>query len=115
MICTKTLPKIVLNIEAEDIGDDLLVILTGGKAHIGAVSLATYDKDSEKAVVSSMSIPGHKEEEIAANGASYLSEKLKRNVLMSVGIHVDNPTERDLEDILRGCKDIIIVFGHNYE
>lgn len=82
-------------------GDDLVVVVGGGsRYHCGAlaltISIASL-KDPQKLTHSTyqVPVPGHKEEALAREGSLVLSRALRRNVVMSVGIHEDNlPKER---------------------
>ena len=114
MICTKILPNVTLTMTSEEIGSDILVTLTGGDAHIGAVALASVDVETGVVTADVQAVPGHKEGDIALNGARYLAKELSKTVVLIVGIHIDNPSESDLDDIIRGCEDLVGIFGRNY-
>lgn len=76
-------------------GRDLIVVIGGGTHyHCGTVALTISMpsiKDAQKPTNSTYQIPvpGHKEEALAREGSLILSRSLNRNVVMSVGIHVD--------------------------
>lgn len=77
-------------------GVDLIIIVGGGtRYHCGTVALTISMpsiKDPKKLTNSTyqVPVPGHKEEALAREGSLLLSRALQRNVVMSVGIHVDN-------------------------
>lgn len=77
-------------------GVDLIVVVGGGtRYHCGTVALTISlpsIKDPKKLTNSTyqVPVPGHKEEALAREGSLILSRALARNVVMSVGIHVDN-------------------------
>ena len=77
-------------------GADLIVVVGGGtRYHCGTVALTISlpsIKDPKKLTNSTyqVPVPGHKEEALAREGSLILSRVLARNVVMSVGIHVDN-------------------------
>lgn len=77
-------------------GADLIVVVGGGtRYHCGAVALTISlpsIKDPQKLTHSTyqVPVPGHKEEALAREGSLILSNALRRNVVMSVGIHEDN-------------------------
>ncbi len=77
-------------------GADLIVVVGGGtRYHCGTVALTISlpsIKDPKKLTNSTyqVPVPGHKEEALAREGSLILSRTLARNVVMSVGIHVDN-------------------------
>jgi hypothetical protein len=76
-------------------GPDLVVVVGGGeRPHVGASALALSLpslKDPARLTQSSYlaSVPGHKEEGLARDGALRLARLLGRNVVMTVGIHDD--------------------------
>lgn len=95
--------------EALQIGEDLVVMVAGGKKpHVGAVavgiprpSLAHREKTSATASVFTMA--GHKEDELALVMARGLAAALKRNVVITVGIHVDNISAAGIKGIEQSC------------
>jgi hypothetical protein len=85
--------------------DDVVVVVTGGYDHIGAIGLAVprpslEDQNRTSATSSILTMLGHKEDVVA----KYVSEKVaaatNRNVVVIAGIHYDNLVQEDLE-ILR--------------
>lgn len=80
-------------------GEDLVVVVCGGvRYHVGAAALAISIpsiKDPSTRTNSSylMAVPGHKEEELARDGALRLSRALRRHVVMTVGIHDEEITK----------------------
>lgn len=88
-----------VNLDSFEIGDDLLLTLTGGnKPHIGAIALAIPYKQTSSA--SLLSVYGHKDGEIAKPIAEKVSKKLHKNVVVIVGIHLDNATENDIKNFI---------------
>ncbi len=82
-------------------GVDLIVVVGGGERyHCGALALTISMpslKDPQKLTNSTyqVPVPGHKEEALAREGSLILARAVQRNVVMSVGIHVDDlPKER---------------------
>jgi gallate decarboxylase subunit D len=99
-------------------GHDLILVVGGGeKHHIGATALTLSMpslKNPEVLTNSSylVPVPGHKEENLAREGSLRLSKALKRNVVVTVGIHDDRISkdgitrylglfDRLLEDVIR--------------
>lgn len=76
-------------------GADLVVAIGGGeRPHVGAAALALSLpslKDPSRLTNSSslLAVPGHKEEDLARDGALRLSRALRRTVVVTVGIHDD--------------------------
>ena len=78
------------------IGPDLLVSVWGGThPHIGAVALALprpslQNRRKTSATASVLTILGHKEDVTAKMVSEALAAALKRNVVVTAGIHWDN-------------------------
>jgi hypothetical protein len=76
-------------------GPDLVVAVGGGeRPHVGAAALGLSLpslKDPARLTQSSslLSVPGHKEEDLARRAALELARRLARNVVVTVGIHDD--------------------------
>ena len=103
----KYLPRITLSLELQKIGDDLFVTLTGGKVHIGAAALAFYDLKADQAVCSVTTVFGHRENEIALDGAERICNHTKKTVLFSAGIHLDNISRDEITEIQDACAEMI--------
>ena len=94
--------KYDVKLESKEIGEDLLVILTGGeKPHAGAVAFAgPYDASAYSSVISK---PGHKESDLAKLQAERICKRLKKNVVLVAGIHIDNATKNDIDILLKNA------------
>ena len=86
------------------LGKDLQVIMSGGREHIGAVALARYPGPSN---VSQISVPGHREEELAVKTALRLSEAMQCTVAVSAGIHFDNLSKTEIEKIRQTVDEML--------
>jgi len=82
------------------IGSDLLLIITGGKEHIGSVSLYENNK------LSTIEKNNHKDSVISDMVAKKIYDKLKINVVVICGIHKDNATKKDINNIIYKSKEI---------
>jgi hypothetical protein len=91
--------KSLIHIHTHDMGQDLVFIVTGGTAHIGAMATAYMSGDQ---IVHSdvLVVPGHREGELAVELARMACCVLKRTVAVLVGIHLDQPTKQEIEDIV---------------
>lgn len=95
------------------IGDDLAVMVYGGdKPHVGAiaVSIPRPSLDDPQVISSTTSVYafiGHKEDELSKKMASKLASTLKRKVILTVGIHVDNITPAGIHEIENNCVKIL--------
>ena len=93
------------------VGADMLVVLTGGRAHIGAVAIAQprpgiSDPNRTGSTSSVFTRVGHKEDVIAKSMAEELSRKLNRVVTVVAGIHWDSLTQGEIAALVRMCEKI---------
>ncbi|RQD84130.1 hypothetical protein D5R95_05900, partial [Methanosalsum natronophilum] len=72
----------------------------GGEEHIGSSCMAYFDSFRNLAITSVMSVPEHKEEEIANNCAKKICESTKKTTVFVAGIHLDNITKKEIQDIV---------------
>lgn len=84
--------RIRLTLEAKWLGADLLVTISGGKAHLGAMALARPDLPSQLA-----ELPGHKDGIVAKELAEYLATAFDTAVAVSCGIHYDSLALQEIE------------------
>jgi hypothetical protein len=91
------------------VGDDLLTCFWGGtQAHIGAVAVALprpsiADPSTTSSTSSVFSLLGHKEDMVVKMVSERLSARLKRNVVVTAGIHWDNLDESAIAKIMDNC------------
>lgn len=98
-------PQSTYRVEAVCItcGNDLVVVIGGGsRYHLGAVALSLCMpsiKDAQKLTNSTYQIPvpGHKEEALVREGSLLLSRELKKNVVMTAGLHEDALNKEGIE------------------
>ncbi|MBA9084014.1 hypothetical protein FHR92_000468 [Fontibacillus solani] len=83
-----------ITVRSLPMGRDLLIMVTGGEAHIGAASTAYYE-DQELQVQTSI-VPGHKEHTLSVEMARQAAKVLKRTVTLVMGIHYDNLTKEEI-------------------
>ena len=88
------------------LGPDLLVAVWGGThPHIGAVALALprpslRDKKKTSATSSVLTLLGHKEDVTAKTVSEALAAALKKNVVVTAGIHWDNLKPEEIQTIV---------------
>ena len=98
--------------EAQWAGKDLWITLTGGiRPHIGSVILAVprpslKDPSTTSSTSSVLNRPGHLDERPGRNLAEKLAAKLRCNVALACGIHYDDLTPVNLEDIMGICAQL---------
>jgi hypothetical protein len=97
--------------QVDRVGDDLLVLLTGGRAHVGAVAVAQprpslADPGQPSSTGSVITLLGHKEDAVAKGMAEALSGKLGRNVVVVAGIHWDALSREGITAVMELCRKI---------
>ena len=89
-----------LVLKQKQVGKDYVITLTGGEEHVGAVAVGVFDEKSGHASASVISLPGHRDEGIALDGARLISEITKTATVFIVGIHLDNITKDEIDTII---------------
>ena len=102
--------RIKLEIVGRWIGpEDVVIELTGGdRPHIGAVALAqirpSLKNPSEvSATASVLTCLGHQEDDLAKGMASRIAKRAKINTVVICGIHLDDISETEIQDVLNGA------------
>lgn len=96
--------------QVEVVGEDLLVILSGGtKPHIGAIGVAeprSSLKDPEviSATSSVFTFVGHKEDVVAKAMSEELARKLNRKVVVVAGMHWEELEDERIEEVMGICQ-----------
>jgi gallate decarboxylase subunit D len=91
----------------QEIGNDLLVAIWGGtRPHIGAVGVALprpslEDPRKWSATSSNFTFQGHKEDLLAKQFSERISAALRRNVVVTAGIHWDGLDASGIQTIQR--------------
>jgi gallate decarboxylase subunit D len=96
-----------VNISARFTGDDLVVLFYNEKGHIGAVAVADFDHKEKRASVSIITRLGHKEDIVAHNAAHLLCKQTKKAVCVIAGIHLDNITETEKQQIIENSNKLV--------
>jgi gallate decarboxylase subunit D len=90
-------------LSVQTIGTDLLVSLFNAQAHIGAVAVAEFSAAENRASTSIITRLGHKDDHIARSAAHKLCKHLRKPVCVIAGIHLDNITQEEIEQIVQNC------------
>lgn len=90
-----------ITIQRIPLGNDLLFLVTGGKAHIGAVVTAYPAEGKREVYVASHSLPGHREEPLAAEFARAAAERYQCAVTVVMGVHKDHATKEEILDMVK--------------
>lgn len=104
---TKKVSRIEITLEVKKLGEDYLLTLTGGKEHAGAVAVGLYDEKSGRASSSVLTLPGHREEQLALNSAKRVSKATGKTSVVVVGIHVDNISPEEIKEIVTTAEEMI--------
>src|SRR4030042_392408 len=89
----------------QEIGQDLLVSIWGGtRPHIGAIGMAIPRpslKNPKKwsATSSNFTFLGHKEDTLVRKISEKLAAQLRRNVVVTAGVHWDRITSNEIKTI----------------
>jgi hypothetical protein len=102
---SNSLGRVAVSLKAVDIGDDLLVTITGGKAHIGAAAVGI--NAGGVATSSVITVPAHREDRVVKGAAEKLAKKLNKTVVVVSGIHYDNITGEEIDETLRLCDELV--------
>jgi hypothetical protein len=81
-------------------GADLCVHVGGGADHVGAVALVGQGPDGQP-VEHSVRLPPHREEELALKAARTLHQATGRTVCVTAGVHLDDITPQEIEQVLQ--------------
>lgn len=105
MICQVEREGLSIRAEATQVGADLLVLVTGGEAHIGSASMATprpslADPANTGATVSTFCYPSHKDHHVGNRIAEELSARLEKKVIVVCGVHYDNISGEQIAAVL---------------
>ncbi|MCD8096804.1 MAG: hypothetical protein LUE31_01960 [Lachnospiraceae bacterium] len=77
--------------------EDVILVFGGGtRSHVGAVSMAVYEPERRSATVSTMTVYGHRDDELASRSAKKASSRLGCTVVSCVGIHLNGATEAQI-------------------
>lgn len=100
-IHTASSGQIRLMLNAISVGPDLLLLLTGGDAHIGAVALAGPD-----GLAGAPESRGHREGALAAEIALEVARCLGCRVAVACGIHYDNISAHEIGEVLKLAREL---------
>jgi gallate decarboxylase subunit D len=94
-----------IRLEVFEAGQDKVFLITGGKAHIGAV--ATFYVDHDRVSGTTVHIPGHKEQELCERLARKAALQLKVTVTVIMGIHFDSITRVQIDEIVMTAERLV--------
>jgi len=89
----------------QELGQDILVTIWGGsRPHIGAVGIAVprhslRDPKKWSATSSNFTFPGHKEDTLVKMISEKLATRLKKNVVVTAGLHWNRVSPQEIKII----------------
>lgn len=93
---------------ARKIGRDLIITITGGREHAGAIGIGLFIND--KATSSVITLPNHKEDAIAKQAAEEIAKELRTNAVVIAGVHLDNITREEIDEVIENSKMLVAEF-----
>ncbi|MCK5661246.1 MAG: hypothetical protein KAH86_07790 [Methanosarcinales archaeon] len=91
-------------------GDDISIVITGGRAHVGAVAVSYYRDGGEGVITEIIVVPPHKEGEIASMFASTVAKRMHCTAVCTAGIHLDDITKEEIGTINANAVELLDVF-----
>lgn len=100
-----------LTVQKQQLGDHILLTVTGGKAHIGCVVLSEPRQSLHRAeeiscTSSVLNRTGHKDEEICRCLAEKAAKKYNTAVVCTGGVHLDDISPVQIELLIKSIQAI---------
>lgn len=93
-----------IKLEVIEVGRDVLLLITGGEAHIGATSTAYWHEGHSH--VETIAVPHHKEHTLTESMAKRAASHLECTVTVVMGIHYDNLSKEQITQISGRVEDV---------
>ncbi len=120
MIVKKKAGQHTIYLESKEIGNDLLIAIYGGdEHHIGGVAAAyptqSHYRDAMTVSVSTLTYPGHKDYVVANSAAETICKALDVPTVVTVGIHYDNASTGEIQEIISVVNDLVEEIVTHYQ
>ncbi|MFC1949955.1 hypothetical protein ACFLW0_07285 [Chloroflexota bacterium] len=102
-------------LSSKSFGDDITVFIYNENAHIGAVAVGEFDHSEKRASTSVITRLGHKDDAIAQKAAHSISRKMKKPSCVIAGIHLDDITEQEIQELLKNADSLVEDFLRQWE
>lgn len=103
-----------IKVQTYRLGEDYVFHITGGQAHIGAVATAYPANGTIQ--VDLITVPGHREDELAVECARLACEKYNKTVTVVAGIHIDQATKEDIKTAVQSVREAMQeVLNRNFD
>ena len=99
-----------VTLEAHYMGDDIVVTFFNKNAHVGAVAIGEYSSSENRTSVSVITRFGHKEYGIVQEAAHTITKHSHRSSCVIAGIHLDNITDSEIQEITKNCSTLLTHF-----
>jgi hypothetical protein len=96
-----------INLSVQWIGKDLIVSIHNEHGHLGAVAVADYCHEENRASTSVITRLGHKDDAIAVQAAYQLCKRTQKPICAIVGIHLDSITQEEISQITLNCEKLV--------
>lgn len=97
-------PRLVsIEVNTCRLGEDYVFHVTGGQAHIGAAATA-YMQDGQ-ILAKGITVPHHREAELAMEWARLACEKYNRTVTVIMGVHIDKATKEEIRLAVQNIRE----------
>ena len=83
-------------LQANYIGESLVVYIYNENAHLGAVAVGEYDHEEGRASSSVITLRGHRDDEVAKKQAHVIARHTRKPVCVIAGIHLDDITIEEI-------------------
>ncbi|MCG1025165.1 MULTISPECIES: hypothetical protein [unclassified Dehalobacter] len=104
--------KLALSYDITIIGHDIVIIVTGGKQHIGSIAVGNCG------TVTKYTVEGHRDDALAEPLAQDISKLFNCVCLVSAGFHQDNMNKEEIKIVLlnhqQGIQKVIAYLKENY-
>ena len=88
--------RIAITLHLLRMGPDAQVVISGGRAHLGAVALAFPTADGTRLQEQVIRLPGHREDNLAARAAWRMATARGCAGCVSAGIHYEHITQEEI-------------------
>lgn len=101
-------------------GHGLTVVITGGESgHLGGAALANpgiavHGKILSHCDLWTLTVPGHKDAELAQKVAKTICTSTEEPTLVSAGIHVENASKEEIKLLCDNCMKAVDSFLNEY-
>ncbi len=111
LIVEKGCDRTAVRLELREFGRDLILLVGGGESHAGAVAMSHHGGLGGEPNTDGLINPGHKEDILAQGAALALARATGRTCVVVAGIHQDEATREEIEEIVanvdRAVEDLL--------